>query len=424
MRHDIERIREVYGAVYESEGRTLTETDVQKELITRATEKVIEQLAGLTKTGGETQIYDLLGEKQRFGVRLYNHLTQFIAKVKAKMNGKIDEYNELVRARDALKEALKGAKGAQKEQRRQYALELGQDSHYDYSKPFAEQVEDWMNGKIRQDDVLLVGRTPEVFRKIGLSDLPMTFDQRHTGYAVYGTKEDHQMTPEMMKQLPELLAHPIAIIESTSPNRTEDSLVAIIEAKINGKQAIAPIGIQTRSRMNGDNVDANHLSSTYGKETAVQMLEKAIKKENADGVGVYYLDKSRASNLLSAEGVQFPNGIKQDGLIHSIFDAGSPVKRKYLEQTETRQFREWFGNSKAVDENGKPLVVYHGTRAENGDFYIFDSGKAVKRGGLGMKALGAGNYFTATRLSGNERYGSRVIRKPSDRSLSEHQAAV
>ena len=26
-----------------------------------------------------------------------------------------------------------------------------------------------------------------------------------------------------------------------------------------------------------------------------------------------------------------------------------------------------------------------------------------------MKALGVGNYFTATRLSGNERYGSRVI---------------
>ena len=32
MQHDIERIQEVYGAVYEREGRTLTETDVQKEL--------------------------------------------------------------------------------------------------------------------------------------------------------------------------------------------------------------------------------------------------------------------------------------------------------------------------------------------------------------------------------------------------------
>ena len=128
MQHDIERIQEVYGAVYEREGRTLTETDVQKELVTRATEKVIEQLAGWTKTGGETQIYDLLGEKQRFGVRLYNQLTQFIAKRKAKKNGTLEAYNELVRARDALKEALQGAKKTQADGGTQYAITLDESN--------------------------------------------------------------------------------------------------------------------------------------------------------------------------------------------------------------------------------------------------------------------------------------------------------
>ena len=407
MQHDIERIQEVYGAVYEREGRTLTETDVQKELVTRATEKVIEQLAGWTKTGGETQIYDLLGEKQRFGVRLYNQLTQFIAKRKAKKNGTLEAYNELVRARDALKEALQGAKGAEKDQRKQYALELDRDSHYDYSKPFAEQVEDWKNGKIPKGDALLVGRTPEILRQIGLSDVPMTFDQKHTDYAVNGTKADHQMSMEMIKQLPELLKNPIAIIGSET--RASDSLVAIIEATINGKPVIAPITIQTTSEVNGIQIDANHLASAYGKKNVVRLLENAIKKENADSVGVYYLDKNRASNLISDPRVQFPSVSEKTGLIHSIFDAGSPVKRKYLEQTETRQFKRWFKDSKVVDENGAPLTMYHGTRAENGDFHVFDYSKAVKKGGLGMKALGVGNYFTATRLSGNERYGSRVI---------------
>ena len=407
MQHDMQRIREVYGAVYEREGRTLTETDVQKELVTRATEKVIEQLAGWTKTGGETQIYDLLGEKQRFGVRLYNQLTQFIAKRKAKKNGTLEAYNELVRARDALKEALQGAKGAEKDQRKQYALELDRDSHYDYSKPFAEQVEDWKNGKIPKGDALLVGRTPEILRQIGLSDVPMTFDQKHTDYAVNGTKADHQMSMEMIKQLPELLKNPIAIIGSET--RASDSLVAIIEATINGKPVIAPITIQTTSEVNGIQIDANHLASAYGKKNVVRLLENAIKKENADSVGVYYLDKNRASNLISDPRVQFPSVSEKTGLIHSIFDAGSPVKRKYLEQTETRQFKRWFKDSKVVDESGAPLTMYHGTRAENGDFHVFDYSKAVKKGGLGMKALGVGNYFTATRLSGNERYGSRVI---------------
>lgn len=407
MRHDVERITEVYAPVYERDGRTFTPEDAQKELVARATETVIGKLADWTKTGGETQIYDLLGEKQRFGIRLYNSLTQFIARVKAKTAGRMDEYNDLVKARDALRTALMDAGKAAKEGRRQYALDLGQDSHYDYSKSFAEQVEDWQNGKFPKNDALLVGRTPEVFRRIGLNDLPMTMNQTHVDYAVNGTKEDHQMSLVMLEHLPELLEHPVAIIESAT--RPNDSIVAIVDGTIDGKNVIAPITIQTTSRANDVQIDANHLASVHGRGNVENLFKKALQKENADSVGVYYLDKNRASILFGDIRVQFPEISEQAGLIHSIFDAGGSVKQKSMEQTETRQFKRWFKDSKVVDEDGKPLVMYHGTHAENGDFHVFDYSKAVKRGGLGLKALGAGNYFTATHLSGNERYGSRVI---------------
>ena len=87
------------------------------------------------------------------------------------------------------------------------------------------------------------------------------------------------------------------------------------------------------------------------------------------------------------------------------------------EQTETEAFKDWFGDwqnhperaSKVVNADGTPKVVYHGTSEQNVSFTVFDESKAVKRGGLGFKALGKGNYFTATPLTGNERYGSRVI---------------
>jgi len=29
--------------------------------------------------------------------------------------------------------------------------------------------------------------------------------------------------------------------------------------------------------------------------------------------------------------------------------------------TETPEFKRWFGNSKLVDKDGKPLMLYHGT---------------------------------------------------------------
>ena len=408
MRHDVERITEVYAPVYERDGRTFTPEDAQKELVARATETVIGKLADWTKTGGETQIYDLLGEKQRFGIRLYNSLTQFIARVKAKTAGRMDEYNDLVKARDALRTALMDAGKAAKEERRQYALDLGQDSHYDYSKSFAEQVEDWQNGKFPKNDALLVGRTPEVFRRIGLNDLPMTMNQTHVDYAVNGTKEDHQMSLVMLEHLPELLEHPVAIIESAT--RPNDSIVAIVDGTINGKNVIAPITIQTSSTANGVQIDANHLASAYGKKNAVNLLENALKKENADSVGVYYLDKNRASNLISDPRVQFPSISEKTGLIHSIFDAGGSVKQKSMEQTETRQFKRWFKDSKVVDEDGKPLIVYHGSDA---DFNAFD----MTKGRANMDIQGA--FFSpwdddAAGYGGNVRAFYLSIKNPAD----------
>ena len=408
MRHDVERITEVYAPVYERDGRTFTPEDAQKELVARATETVIGKLADWTKTGGETQIYDLLGEKQRFGIRLYNSLTQFIARVKAKTAGRMDEYNDLVKARDALRTALMDAGKAAKEERRRYALDLEQDGHYDYSKSFAEQVEDWQNGKFPKNDALLVGRTPEVFRKIGLNDLPMTMNQTHVDYAVNGTKEDHQMSLVMLEHLPELLEHPVAIIESAT--RPNDSIVAIVDGTINGKNVIAPITIQTSSTANGVQIDANHLASAYGKKNAVNLLENALKKENADSVGVYYLDKNRASNLISDPRVQFPSISEKTGLIHSIFDAGGSVKQKNLEQTETRQFKRWFKDSKVVDEDGKPLIVYHGSDA---DFNAFD----MTKGRANMDIQGA--FFSpwdddAAGYGGNVRAFYLSIKNPAD----------
>lgn len=55
--------------------------------------------------------------------------------------------------------------------------------------------------------------------------------------------------------------------------------------------------------------------------------------------------------------------------------------------TDSKAFRDWFGDSKVVDADGKPLVVYHGTRE------IFEAFDLNKLGRNGM-ALGAGFYFT------------------------------
>lgn len=85
-------------------------------------------------------------------------------------------------------------------------------------------------------------------------------------------------------------------------------------------------------------------------------------------------------------------------------------------QTDTPEFRAWFGKSKVVDENGAPLVVYHGTDAE---FDIFAKGENR----MSMRAE-AGFWF-ATQPDDAGRYGSRTveaflsIKKP--KSITERQ---
>lgn len=56
-------------------------------------------------------------------------------------------------------------------------------------------------------------------------------------------------------------------------------------------------------------------------------------------------------------------------------------------QIDTPEFKRWFGKSKVVDADGKPLVVYHGTRAL---FDAFDPGRIGDQG----RSEGPGFYFT------------------------------
>ena len=74
-------------------------------------------------------------------------------------------------------------------------------------------------------------------------------------------------------------------------------------------------------------------------------------------------------------------------------------EEKPKSQTDTPEFKAWFGESKVVDKDGKPLVVYHGTYA---DFNEFDETKTRDIGvhfGTEKQANFFGNKINAVFLS-------------------------
>jgi len=64
----------------------------------------------------------------------------------------------------------------------------------------------------------------------------------------------------------------------------------------------------------------------------------------------------------------------------------SPARLK--KQVKTKEFKQWFGNSKAVDEKGNPKVIFHGTQF---DFDTFDKDKVGQS--LDPGDWGHGFYF-------------------------------
>jgi len=96
--------------------------------------------------------------------------------------------------------------------------------------------------------------------------------------------------------------------------------------------------------------------------------------------------------------------------------------------TESKAFKEWFGDSKVVDAQGKPLVVYHGTQgAKSEEGFAFDYTKIGTQG----RSEGAGFYFTTNErvASGYAKDGMLIkaflsIQKPMAYDMAPFKAGV
>ena len=299
---------------------------------------------------------------------------------------------------------------------------------YDFTKSFLEQLKDYENGVFPKEDTFLLGKTPDVLKKIGLVSLPLTMTQTHIDYALNrsykGNEErikDHTLSKEDLAKIPSLIADPVAIIQDRQlwqKKATEYSVDVLVEMEINGKKTLIPINVNSKGQINGVEIDSNRVQTIHGNEDTVQRLINALNEDSESNIAVFYINKEKAAEFLRPAGNPISSAAqKLDGFIHKVTDKGSHVKMRISSVTESQQFIRWFGNwkknpekaSKVVNADGTPKVMYHGTSTENGEFYVFDYSKAVKKGGLGLRALGKGNYFTSKKLDGTERYGSRVI---------------
>ncbi len=122
-----------------------------------------------------------------------------------------------------------------------------------------------------------------------------------------------------------------------------------------------------------------------------QAVQDAVAAQREQWKREYEEQQARKAQAKVAADAEFDRKLKEAGLPEGFdYTLGQEAyDAQGKANTNSPAFKEWFGNSNAVDENGKPLMVYHGTHKK---FDTFDTDKIGT--GTGGAILGKGFYFT------------------------------
>lgn len=115
-----------------------------------------------------------------------------------------------------------------------------------------------------------------------------------------------------------------------------------------------------------NNVDKEDLANNVARLES-DRVQNAIRAAGFDG---FYIKQGNQKNLAVYDPVQIKSATGNIG----TFDRADPDIRYSLRKApDTPEFKQWFGKSKAVDADGKPMVMYHGTDEDITEFrpYIF-----------------------------------------------------
>lgn len=226
----------------------------------------------------------------------------------------------------------------------------------------AQQLKMFYDGKMASSDAFYFGVTPAVLEKSGFDALPLAMT---IGDFRKSTQKKHNIPRRVLKNLMGNLASPLFSFGS-------GDRAGIVLNDIDGDGYTLLAALERGTDM--DRKPVNVINSLYGLEHPAEWIKNQIDSGNEF---VLY-DEKRANAFLQTYGymASVGDGIRSTG--ESVTQNGAEVKTKFSlkEDSQGRELteaqREYFRDSKVVDEEGRLLTLYHGTGAK---FTVFDKGR-------------------------------------------------
>lgn len=198
-------------------------------------------------------------------------------------------------------------------------------------RDFASQVDAVLSGADANNSHLKLMETPSLLQEAGLPNLPILMTARHlktiTSTGSNGKANYHGLDVEIVKRLPEYISDPVMMADSLT---REDSIVIITEAiDSENRPVIASIMLNGTGTVDGQFINANIMTSAYGKDNFQSFLYRIAKKD-----AVIYWDEKKSRDLAVNLGLQLPNIITSldSGII--IHQAKAFVKSKSKNNSE------------------------------------------------------------------------------------------
>lgn len=171
---------------------------------------------------------------------------------------------------------------------------------------FSEQVDKYIADKLPSGDFLYLGETPTVLQNLGLPNNEVILKQSKLKTLMQesnnNTDKLHGLPIETIKKIPEAIANPLNILQSSTD---ENSVVIITDlADANERPIIASIEVNYDGQIGNIDFLSNRLTSAYGKNN----YDRFMKTEIAKGNLLYDIDEGIIKEL-PATRLQSPKGI-------------------------------------------------------------------------------------------------------------------
>lgn len=283
------------------DGRTIDYDTAYEEVIADSCESLLSDGEVIKK------LAELRARDEGLFEKIKSFITKLVARIKKAYAGmKPDSYegrivSEMVDEAERLKELFVDALLDASEARASGAKveKPGVDIMYSVGD-FSSQVDAVLHGDDTNSTHLKIMDTPSLLQKAGLPSLPILMTANHLKKIT--STSGHGLDIETVKKLPQYITEPVMIADSLT---RDDSIVIITEAiDAENRPVIAAVLLQGNGRIDGKHIEANIMTSAYGKDNFQSFLNRI-----ADNDSVIYWNEKKSQEMSVSLGLQLPNAL-------------------------------------------------------------------------------------------------------------------